>query len=91
MDEPAPPGDTSGWIAAGAITVATFGVLAGAAVVTPGDPLTCQIPNPSAWWLCPWLRSFVVRALLFGAVVVGAVLVLATVVGIVRGVARAGR
>lgn len=80
-----------GWLAGIAVAVVGFGIVAGAALLTPGDPLSCRLPNPGVWFRCVWTRRFVVNATLVAAGVVAATIGLAMPVAIVRAAIRAAR
>ena len=76
------------WIAGVASPVVTFLGLTGAVLMTPGDPLSCSIPNPGAWMLCEWLRRFVSNAITVAIGLTIGNLAVALLIGIPRAVLR---
>lgn len=90
----APPNQSPGrwgWVAGIAIVLFAFIGLVGAVLFTPGDPFHCNIPNPSAWMLCGWFRTFVTNLLGMIVVLAGGSLLLAFLVAILQAVLRAIR
>lgn len=80
-----------GWVAGLAIVLFAFVGLVGAVLLTPGNPFDCKIPNPSAWMLCDWFRTFVTNLVGVLVVLAGGSLVLAFLVATPRAILRAIR
>lgn len=79
------------WVAVFFIILFTLTVSTGAVLLTPGNPFSCNIPNPGGWFLCAWAREFVANAVLLTAVLSGTTVSLALVVGFTRALIRETR